>query len=194
MKCLVKKILFFILSISISEGICQITFPDAFLSQKISETVMGVKDKMTCNLVDTIKFPGVPPCGKEIDTTLFEYIPIINGCISFPNTLSTCHSNFLIIEVLLFHKKDKKITGSGQIGKKGEIYLSFLNPRQYLPGIPMRYESRINYISSKDYSRVSKLVVEGDGILIYISEIKVLCFFNKEGVFKGLIPLELKQV
>jgi hypothetical protein len=189
MNNLIKKIyLTVMLFIYMSIGICQEVFFDKLLLEKIDEKINVVKEKMICNSIDKNSFEETFPCGDKIDTALFKYIPVVNGSIFFQKIDSTYYqNNFFINEILLYHKREKKIIGSGQIGKKDEIYLTFVNSKHYVSKVPMRYESRLTYLSSKEYSLVSKFLIEEDYFLIYISEIKALCLFNKEGVFIKLI-------
>ena len=151
----------------------------------ILEDVRKVKTVLACDYVDELQTEILDTfiC-DPIDTSLFKFIPVIHAYIQIPNymSLDSINQNSVLSEVLLYSIEKKKIIGSGQFGRNGDVYLSLsinmFNSRSR--SIPIRDENRFSYVSENCYSEITKLLKkERLGKFVQINETGDLYFFSE---------------
>ena len=159
------------------------------LETEIENKIQNVKDKLSCNYFDSIAFQSIDTFFCDfIDTSLFNYIPVIKNKNQVKNESIELKS--IIIEILLFEKKSKSIIGSAMFSKNNAV--SFYFSESHISSLPHRLNNRqCCYLSFQCYLIASDFINnQKNGFFLYNEFLDTFFFISSTGKPKVLCKYE----
>ena len=137
------------------------------------QTVL-LSDSLYERVIEEVDNVGVEMFNKGLDTTIFNFIPVVMADLSFLKS-GSFNDSFLsndkitISEILLMSKKSQKVVGSYMRCVDGFGTFFYISHKYGISTVPCRKNKRFPYLSEKNYDELNRIKKQKD--IIYISSI-----------------------